>query len=249
MALSFRQFRHKETGKVFRIPAGRYGNFQNAIKKIINFVHYNYHKYYIVHLTLTVAENTSELDYKHLHRVDTLIKQRLKRAGAECKHLAVKELQERGAVHYHVLYIYSKPYVFPAVHDIEKSWRLGFVKVSAPKIRMRLQKIVNYIGKYIGKGYEYEALDFKKSFSASQIKQIYKLTPERLGHIMSKFRKERAEKFICTYRKVYEMVYRAAYTVKGIVLDVIEMPTTVKKELIIEFPSWWLYEGVCKEPF
>ena len=98
MALSFRTFRHKVTGQVFRIPAGRYGNFQNAIKKIVNFVYYNYRKYYIVHLTLTVAENISDVDYKHLHRVDALIKQRLKRAGAECKHIAVKELQDRGAV-------------------------------------------------------------------------------------------------------------------------------------------------------
>ena len=247
--LSFRTFRHKVTGQVFRIPAGQYGNFQNAIKKIVNYVHYNYRKYYIVHLTLTVAENTSDLDYKNLHRVDTFIKQRLKRAGAECKNIAVKERQERGAVHYHVLYIYSKPYVFPSVQEIEKSWGVGFVKITAPKIRMRLQKIINYIGKYIGKGYEYEALDFKKSFSASQIKQIYKLTPDRLGHIMSKFGKVRAEKFICTYRKVYEMVYRAAYTAKGIVLDVIEMPATVKKELIIEFQSEWAYEGICQVPF
>ena len=226
MALSFRQFRHKVTGQVFMIPAGRW----NAIKKIVNYIYYNYRKYYIVHLTLTVAENTSDVDYKHLHRVDTLIKQRLKRAGAECKHIAVKERQERGAVHYHVLYIYSKPYVFPSVQDIEKSWGLGFVKISAPKIRMRLQKIVNYIGKYIGKGYDYEALDFKKSFSASQIKQIYKLTPDRLGHIMSKFGKERAEKFICTYRKVFEYVHKPGYTVKGIVLDVIEMPRGAEHE-------------------
>jgi len=66
---------------------------------------------------------------------------------------------------------------------------------------------------------------------------------------MTKFGKERAESLICTYRKVYEMVYRAAYTVKGIVLDAIEMPATVRKELIIEFPSEWAYEGVYEEPF
>ncbi|MGO9015791.1 MAG: hypothetical protein ACLQF0_12530 [Dissulfurispiraceae bacterium] len=233
--LSFRTFRHKVTGQVLRIPAGRYGNFQNAIKKIVNYVHYNYRKFYIVHLTLTVAENTSDLDYKNLHRVDTFIKQRLKRAGAECKNIAVKERQERGAVHYHVLYIYNRPYVFPSVQEIEKSWGLGFVKISAPKIRMRLRKIINYIGKYIGKGYEFEALNFKKSFSASQIKQIYKLTPQRLAHVMTQFGKERAEELRCTYRKVFEIVTMA--------------PFRPFKSVIIEFPSEWVYEGICDEPF
>ena len=63
---------------------------------------------YIVHLTLTVAENTSDLDYKNLHRVDTFIKQHLKRAGAaECKNIAVTERLERGAVHYHKGYEYK----------------------------------------------------------------------------------------------------------------------------------------------
>ena len=93
------------------------------------------------------------------------------------------------AVHYHVLCIYSKPYVFPRAEEIAKSWRLGGVKITAPRIRVELNKIINYIGKYIGKGYEYEALNFKKSFTASQIKQIYKLTPKRLSFVMSKYGK------------------------------------------------------------
>jgi hypothetical protein len=249
MALSFRKFIHKETGKAIYAPAGRYGNFLNAIKKLVSYVHCNYQRYYIVHLTLTVAENVSDIDFKHLHRVMQFIAKRLERAGADFKYIAVKEFQERGAIHYHVLCIYNKPYVFPSSEDIAKSWGLGFVKITGPKIRMKLYKIANYIGKYIGKGYEYEFLDFKKSFTASQIKQIYKLSPKRLTEVMTKYGKERAEKFICTYRKVYERVYKPAYTVKGIVLDVIEMPAIFVKELIVEFPSEWAYGGIYQEPF
>jgi len=49
------------------------------------------------------------------------------------------------------------------------------------------------IAGYIGKGYEYEALDTKKSFTSSQIKQIYKLSSKRLAHIMREFGKEAAD--------------------------------------------------------
>ncbi len=86
-----------------------------------------------------------------------------------------------------MLCVYNKPYVFPSPADIASSWRLGFVKISAPKIKMKLNSIVRYIGKYIGKGYEYEALEFRKSFTASQIKQIYKLSMPRLFEVIGRY--------------------------------------------------------------
>ena len=163
------------------------------------------------------------------------ISQRLKRAGADFKYVASKELQERGAVHYHVLYIYNKPYVFPSPDEIASSWKLGFVKITAPKVKMKLHSIARYIGKYIGKGYEYEALEFRKSFTASQIKQIYKLSQQRLLDVIAKFGKEQAEQFKCTYRKVFEVI----------TFD----PFPVMKKLVMEFPSDWIYEGVDEVPF
>ena len=97
MPLKFLRFKNKQTGKVWEVPAGRYGNFITSVKKIVNYAHYNYPHYYIVHVTLTVAENIADISCDHLHRVDTFIQQRLKRAGAEGKRIAVKEFQERGA--------------------------------------------------------------------------------------------------------------------------------------------------------
>ena len=234
MALAFRMFRNRETGQVCYIEAGRYGNFKNTLKKLVNYVRYNIARYYMAHLILTVAENVSEIDFRDLHRVLQFINKRLERAGSDFKYIAVKEIQDRGAVHYHVLCIYSKPYAFPSSDEIAKSWRLGFVKITAPKLRMRVEKIANYIGKYIGKGYEYEALDVRKSFTASQIKQIYKLAPKRLAKVIVKYGKEKAETFKCTYRKVYEMFDNGFQVVK---------------RLIEEFPSEWSYEGVVYEPF
>ena len=206
MPLTFRQFRNKVTGQVFYAPAGRYGNFLNSIKKIVNYVRYNMEPYYLVHLTLTVAENVSEIDSKHLHRVLQFINQRLKREGSDFKYISVKELQERGAIHYHILCVYSKRYKFPAPDEIAKSWDLGFVKITAPKIRMKLNAIAGYIGKYIGKGYDYEELNVRKSFTASQIKSLYKMGAKRIDVMLREFGKTQAEAFSCTFTKAYLIV-------------------------------------------
>jgi len=251
MALTFRRFKHKKTGQVIYAPTGRYGNFLDTIKKIVSYVRYNIPRYYVAHLTLTVSENISEVDFKHLHRVIQFVHLRLKRAGSDFKYVAVKELQDRGAVHYHVLCIYSKPYVFPSPDEVASSWRLGFVKITAPKIRLRLQSIAGYIGKYIGKGYEYNALEIKKSFTASQVRQIYKLSPKRLAEVIERFGKDEAEKFMCTYRRVYEVAFSKIreYVLDDIFLAVRERTVCIKKELVMEFESEWDYMGVLGEPY
>jgi hypothetical protein len=242
MSLKYKCFRHKETGQVFYAEAGRYGNFKNSLKKLVNYIRYNFAKYYVAHLTLTVAENVSEVDSKHQHRVLQFIDKRLKRAGSDFKYIAVKEMQDRGAVHYHILCIYSKPYIFPSSKEVAGSWRLGFVKITSPKLVIKVEKIASYIGKYIGKGYEYEALDVKKSFTASQIKQIYKLSTQRLARVIQKFGKSRAEEFKCTYTKVYLV----GYSENEIMGSKVREPF---KSLIMDFPSEWAYEGVFDEAF
>jgi hypothetical protein len=242
MGLTYKMFRNKTTGQVFYAEAGRLGNFKNSLKKLVNYIRYNFAKYYVAHLTLTVAENVTEVDFKHLHRVLQFIAKRLKRSESDFKYVAVKELQERGAIHYHILCVYSKPYVFPSSEEIAGSWRLGFVKITAPKLVIKVQKIASYIGKYIGKGYEYEALDVKKSFTASQIRQIYKLATKRLEMVIQKFGKSRAEEFKCTYTKVYLV----GYSENEIMGNKIREPF---KTLIMDFPSEWAYEGVFDEAF
>ena len=54
MPLKFRCFRIRNTGQVCYMPAGRYGNFLNSVKKLVSYVQYNMPKYYVVHLTLTL---------------------------------------------------------------------------------------------------------------------------------------------------------------------------------------------------
>jgi hypothetical protein len=209
MSTKFKKFWNKTTNQYCCIPAGRYGNFLNSIKKLANYVRYNMPKYYVVHLVLTLKEAAKEVDTKDLHRVMQFIDTRLKRQGVDFKYIAVKEIQKERlqkygeeAIHFHVLCIYSKPYVFPSAEAIAKSWKLGNVKITAPKLRLKMQKIAQYIGKYIGKGYEYEQLEVKKSFTASQVPQIYKLNEKRLSLIKA-FYGGKADSFKCTYTKVW----------------------------------------------
>jgi len=242
MPLRYHQFRNQETGQLWWVPAGRYGNFMSSVMKLVNYIRYNIPRYYFAHLTLTVAENVPDINCDHLHRVLQFISQRLKRAASDFKYIAVKELQDRGAIHFHILCVYSKPYVFPSSNEIASSWGLGFVKITAPRIRNKVNRIAGYIGKYIGKGYEYEALDVRKSFTASQIKQIYKLKKDRLDKVMAHYGKSMAERMECSFRKVYLVGYE--------LFDVFGNEVRKRfKKLVMEFPLLWIYEGIQGEPF
>jgi hypothetical protein len=249
MPLSFRCFKSKKTSQVCYTPAGRYGNFLTVVKKLVSYIRYNIAKPNIIHLILTLKEAAPEVDFKHFHRVMQFIDTRLKRADSDFKYIAVKQIQEKRfkkygeeAVHYHVLCVYSKRYAFPDSEEIAKSWKLGYVKITAPEIRIKFWSIVNYIGRYIGRGYEYETLNFKKSFTASQIKQIYKLSPVRLSEVMRRFGKSMTEQLKCTYRKIF---------VEGWIEEEIMGTKVLKRwrELIMEFPSEWDYMGTYSEPF
>ncbi|MEO5358457.1 MAG: hypothetical protein H7844_14340 [Nitrospirae bacterium YQR-1] len=235
MAIKLKTFMHKTTGDKIYIPSGRLGSFQNTIKKMVNFVRHNFQKSYVVHLILTMRDNTKDIDFKEFDRLRAFIVNRIKKQGGFCKYVAVKERQERGAIHYHVLFVYDKPYIFPSASDIAESWKLGFVKISAPKLRVKFQKLFNYIGKYIGKGYEYEELDVKKSFTASQIKQIYKLNAKRLLFCFDRFGKALSETYQCTFTKVYEYF---KFEGRGGI-----------KRYIHRFETDWVYLGEEYEPF
>jgi len=149
----------------------------------------------------------------------------------------VKELQERGAVDFHILCAYSKPYVFPSSAEIAASWGLGFVKIIAPQVQNKVSHIAGYIGKYIGKGYEYEALELRKSFTASQIRQIYKLKKDRLDTVMERYGKNMAAQIECTFRKVYLVGYEV-FMILG------RERSKRFRSLVMEFHLEWAYEGV-----
>lgn len=107
--------------------------------------------------------------------------------------------------------------------------------MTLPDVKSKLSSVALSASKFTFSCLTPFLFDFKKSFSASQIKQIYKLTPQRLAVTMAQFGKGKAKELKCTFRKVYEIVKFP--------------PFRDFKHLLIEFPSEWYYEGVCLEPF
>jgi hypothetical protein len=208
--LSYRRFQNVETGEFSYAPAGRVGRFYNSVRKIKQFIFYNWKKFYIAHVTMTVAVAEEGVFAKELNRALTFIRMRLERDGVEFLYAAVKEVQyerlkKRGecVIHYHVLCFYSVAYAFPAAEEIEKSWGLGNVKITAPKLRLKVNSLVGYLSKYMGKGFEFEALDVKKGFSTSQVAQIYKLNPGRLQEVIKKVGVHGAKLLKCSFTKVW----------------------------------------------
>jgi len=167
-----------------------------------------------------------------------MVNAHMKRVDSEWKYIAVKEYnsegvrQETGNLHYHVLIFYSKAYAMPSVQRVVKSWGLGFCKITAPKVRCKLGKITSYLGKYLGKGYEFEALNKdKKSFTASQIPSCYKLSAVRLKELRDKIGLNIAEKYKCTFTKVVWTNYRG------------------EKIIVARWISDWVCLGLEAEPF
>jgi len=227
----FSRFRNKVTGETIDILQGRAAHFKNACHKLSMYVRYNFKNPYIYHLTLTVAENLSSIDMAHYNRTLTYIRTKINRAGGSVKYIGVKEWQDRGAIHFHILFIVDKPYLFPDVNDIAVVWSLGFAKVTYPKVRMSLEKIMGYMGKYMGKGFEYGENGERKAFTASQIKGIYKLSEKKMVKLLKYYTLEFIQDLKCSYRRVWRQVgWR-------------------RREYLVEFQSDWEFVGVEYVPF
>jgi hypothetical protein len=243
MALKHREMRHKKTGEHIYVPSGRYGNYSLAIRKLVQYVRYNMPRYYIVHLVLTLAEASESVSYRELNRVMSFIRRRMEKQGAQFKYIAVKEIQKERekkygerALHWHILCFYDTPYAFPRWQDIQKSWKLGWVRLRAPKLPLKIGRIASYIGKYIGKGYEFETLEQAKSFTASQIPSVYKMRSERVAEVINRWGVYSARTFKCTFRKV---IHQLKY-----------MGEIFKERILFEWPSEWEDCGVIEgSPF
>lgn len=244
------------TNKSFYVETGSHSRFMTAIKKQAAYVTRNFgSRWYVQHIILTLDAPAEVVDYRHLNRVLTFIKVRVKRAGASLSYIWVKELQAERlkkygvkAVHYHILVVFSKPYVIPSSEDIAKSWGLGFVKVRIPR-GLVLSKAHAYLGKYLGKGYDWAFLKNKRSFGTSSLSSVYKLSPKRLDRVIERFGKANLGCLSSSYRKVYligsEVKSKDTLTLESALGKKLSLP----RVLVMDFPSDWSYQGTYNEPF
>jgi len=110
-------------------------------------------------LTLTFADNITDLDYAH-YEFDKFVK-RLKTRFKKFQYVEVVEFQKRGAIHFHLLC--NLPYV--DINTLSKVWRHGFIKLN--KID-NVDNVGAYVTKYMTKENIDERLTGRKCYSMSK---------------------------------------------------------------------------------
>lgn len=135
-------------------------NILKSAKNIMQLVKYNAGQYKKrsgssfppTFLTLTFTENVQDFDYanrefsKFMQRLNYFV------YGEKCAKLAyigVPEFQERGAIHYHILF-FNLPYVDK--YEIRDLWGFGRTRIEKEKVRgMQGENLGRYITKYMVK--------------------------------------------------------------------------------------------------
>lgn len=116
-------------------------------------------------VTLTFKDNVNDLDEANYEFRQFIKRLNYKVYGKKCSYLkysAVVEFQERGAVHYHVIF-YNLPYTKSNV--IEEVWGNGFIKIN--KID-DIDNVGAYICKYLTKSNDDCRLKGRKSYFNSR---------------------------------------------------------------------------------
>ncbi len=116
-------------------------------------------------VTLTFKDNVKDVDLANYEFRQFIKRLNYKVYGEKCsnlKYTAVVEFQERGAVHYHVIF-YNLPYTKADV--IEKVWGNGFIKIN--KID-NIDNVGAYVCKYMVKDLDDERLRGRKCYFNSR---------------------------------------------------------------------------------
>jgi hypothetical protein len=130
-------------------------------RKTIREICYNNFDNQTSFLTLTYKENKTDLKSAY-YDLKKFIKKINYHYNLELKYLCVPELQERGAIHFHLI-LFSVP-KFP-VKELGKFWAHGFIKINKVK---NSEHLFNYLLKYISKDLQDKKLNSQKRFVSSR---------------------------------------------------------------------------------
>lgn len=181
-------------------------NIRKSAKKIMELVKHNagqYKKdngslYPPIFLTLTFKDNVQDWDYANNEHTNFLKRLNYKVYGRKCSDLAyisVPELQERGAIHYHILF-FNLPYMDKV--EVQELWGHGQTRIEKEDDRgnkfsaLSGESLAKYITKYMTKQfyskdkkgeykfyYDKETWEGKKIYFAS--KNLFKPQSFRLS--------------------------------------------------------------------
>jgi rep protein len=117
-------------------------------------------------LTLTFRKNIQDIE--RANREFTLFIKRLKRylKNQQLKYIATWELQQRGAIHYHLV-LFSVPYI--KNDKLSELWGNGFIKINKIKETVKTEAVGVYITKYFVKDLDKKANQKKAYFSSRNL--------------------------------------------------------------------------------
>ncbi|MDD5396947.1 MAG: hypothetical protein PHW24_02695 [Candidatus Moranbacteria bacterium] len=123
--------------------------------------------YLPIFITFTFAENITELTLAHKEFTKFIKRLSYEHWGQNVntlKYLAVVEFQERGAIHYHVVF-FNLPFMDRIYDKILAIWGNGFTWVESVKSE---RGIIRYMSKYLTKSIEKGRLPSRKSYFVSK---------------------------------------------------------------------------------
>jgi len=138
-------------------------------------------------VSLTFAENITDLDYAHKEFTNYTKRLNYLLFGvnkSKIKYIAVTEFQKRGAVHYHIIYFNLPEEIGLAEFErtervLADTWGHGWVDVKP--ITDNYQKVVGYMVKYLNKAWVDKRLwNKKKYFSSKGLKKPLAITHDEL---------------------------------------------------------------------
>lgn len=178
-------------------------------KKIMSLVKHNVgqyvrtdgKKYPPIFLTLTFSDNIKDWDFANTEYMKFIKRLNYKVYGKKCadlRYIVVPELQDRGAIHYHILF-FNLPYIDKS--EVQALWGLGITRIEQERKfqEMNGESLGKYITKYMTKQfynkdkegnykfyYSKDIWEGKKTYFASKnlIKpQVFKITENELNSI------------------------------------------------------------------
>ncbi|WP_171014998.1 rolling circle replication-associated protein [Culicoidibacter larvae] len=111
-------------------------------------------------LTVTFAENIQDREIANYLFMKFI--QRLRYHFGTFEYLAVPELQNRGAIHYHIL-LFGLPFI--SKDHLADIWKHGYIKINAVE---RYYNLAHYIAKYINKDFETGRKKAQKRYMSSR---------------------------------------------------------------------------------
>ena len=169
-----------------------------SLMRLINANVYKYGRDTPKFLTLTFAENITDLDIGH-YEFEKFIKRLnyevLKTKKNKLKYSCVVEFQKRGAIHYHVVF-YNLPYINANI--VKDCWGNGFIKIN--KIN-DVDNLGAYVTKYMTKDNDDERLQGRRSyFNSRGLFKPQEITDKKRVEQLAVALPSRDMKFTATYQ-------------------------------------------------